>query len=227
MLMKNLKTLFLKTESNQRFSNKLKNRENAYGTMIGKGLTDQTMNSLAERFSSPKTEKEYRDRVIFLLASSTGLRAKELVNLRFSSIIESPEGEKIVRYVKKGGSVGYAVILEEILEEVRKYHESCGICSDYFILTLLMKNRKERIPLSTRGLQMIIGNWDVKTAAGKKIHPHSIRHTVGQRIFDQFGSIAAQKILGHTSPNTTSNFYTRPYFNPGNSLLWYQPKQRV
>lgn len=213
----------LRYEKNQNCKKSKKNSDPIYGRMVGKGLTDETMRNLFHKFSNPRNEKQWRDRIIFLLASSTGLRAKELVSLKFSNLIESPEGELLVKYVKKGGIFAFAVIPKELIKEVKKYHKSINIESEYFILSLKMKNRTDRNPLTTRGLQLIINEWNVTTASGRKIHPHSLRHTVAQKIFDKFGSIAAQKVLGHSSANTTSNYYTRPYFNAGSVLNWKNP----
>lgn len=194
--------------------------EASIGQMVGKGLTDASMRELASRFENPKSEREFRNKVIFLLASTTGLRAKELVSLRYSGLIQSPEGDWIIKYIMKGGKSGFSVLNHNTLEEIRKYHKFIGEKSDYFILSMPLKNRKVRTQLSTRGLQLIINDWGVKTASGRKIHPHAIRHTVAQKTFDNFGSIATQKILGHSSANTTSNYYTRPYFNAGSVLTW-------
>ncbi|EKJ85681.1 integrase/recombinase XerC [Leptospira meyeri] len=190
------------------------------GQMVGKGLTDVSMRELAYKFENPKSEREFRNKVIFLLASTTGLRAKELVSLRYSGLIQSPEGDLLIKYVMKGGKTGFSVLSQNILEEVRKYHAFIGEKTDLFILSMPLKNGKARSQLSTRGLQLIINDWGVNTASGKKIHPHALRHTVAQKTFDIFGSIATQKILGHSSANTTSNYYTRPYFNAGSVLSW-------
>ncbi|XDD44059.1 tyrosine-type recombinase/integrase [Leptospira sp. WS60.C2] len=194
--------------------------EPSLGKMVGKGLTDATMRELALKFKNPQSERDLRDRLIFLLASSTGLRAKELVNLRFSNVTHSPEGDILVKYRKKGGKLGYTVIHLNILEEIKIYQTFIGEKSDYFLLSLPKKKNGKRSALSTRGLQWIVNSWDVKTASGKLIHPHALRHTVAQKTFDHFGSIATQKLLGHSSANTTSNYYTRPYFNAGSVLNW-------
>lgn len=194
--------------------------EPSIGQMVGKGLTDATMRELALKFKNPQSEKEMRDRLIFLLASSTGLRAKELVGLRFSNLTHSPEGDILVKYRKKGGKFGYAVFQKSLMEEIWKYHEQIGDESDYFLISLPKRKNGKRTPLSTRGLQWIVNSWNVKTASGKLIHPHALRHTVAQKTFDHFGSIATQKLLGHSSANTTSNYYTRPYFNAGSVLNW-------
>lgn len=194
--------------------------EPSIGQMVGKGLTDATMRELALKFTNPQSEREIRDRLIFLLASSTGLRARELVGLRFSNIAYSPEGEILVKYRKKGGKFGFTVISRQVFEDISQYQNHIGEKSDYFLLSLPKKKNGKRSPLSTRGLQWIVNSWDVKTASGKRIHPHALRHTVAQKTFDHFGSIATQKLLGHSSANTTSNYYTRPYFNAGSVLNW-------
>ncbi|TGK17591.1 tyrosine-type recombinase/integrase, partial [Leptospira kmetyi] len=84
---------------------------------------------------------------------------------------------------------------------------------DYFFQTLPKRNQTIRSPLSKRGLQFIVSSWNVKTCQGRNVHCHALRHTVGIRLLSEVGSIAAQKVLGHSSPITTSKFYTLPYFD--------------
>jgi integrase/recombinase XerC len=60
----------------------------------------------------------------------------------------------------------------------------------------------------------------VKTGKRKLASCHSLRHTAGQKVFDAKGSIAAQKLLGHSSPVTTALFYTKPYYDATDSLNW-------
>ncbi|TGL35928.1 site-specific integrase [Leptospira koniambonensis] len=188
--------------------------------MFGKGLTDQTMQSLSKRFSKPKTEEEYRNRALFSILSKTGLRAKEIVSLRFSKLVKAPTGETLITFIRKGGHLGYAVIPDEALKAVRDYHKASKIQSDMFFLSRPKRNQSNRTPLTTRSLQRIVGAWDVTTCQGRKVHPHALRHTVGQKLLDKAGSIAAQKVLGHSSPVTTAKFYTKPYFDGRQFLDW-------
>ncbi|PJZ78790.1 tyrosine-type recombinase/integrase [Leptospira neocaledonica] len=189
-------------------------------SMFGKGLTDESMRELTRRFSKPKTEEDYRNRAIFAILSKTGLRAKELVSLRFSNLTKAPTGETLVTFVRKGGRFGFAVIPEVSLETVRKYHTAFEIQSDMFFLSRPKRNQSTRTPLTTRSLQRIIGTWNVMTCQGRKVHPHALRHTVGQKMLDKAGSIAAQKVLGHSSPVTTAKFYTTPYYDSSKILIW-------
>ncbi|PJZ28391.1 tyrosine-type recombinase/integrase [Leptospira kmetyi] len=182
-------------------------------TAFTKGLSKETMKNLTKRFSNPTTEEEYRNRALFFFMSTTGLRAKEIVNSKFSNLLEAPSGEILLRYVKKGGKLAYAVIHRDLLKIIRVYHSKFQISSDYFFHTLIKRNQGNRNHLSKRGLQFIISGWDVKTCEGRNIHCHSLRHTVGIRLLAEAGSIAAQKVLGHSSPTTTSRFYTSPFYD--------------
>lgn len=188
--------------------------------MFGKGLTDESMRELTRRFSKPKTEEDYRNRAIFTILSKTGLRAKELVSLRFSNLVKAPTGETLITFTRKGGKLGFSVLPEASLKAVREYHKKFNIKSDLFFLSRPKRNQSTRTSLTTRSLQRIIGDWNVTTCQGRKVHPHALRHTVGQKMLDKAGSIAAQKVLGHSSPITTAKFYTKPFLDGSEYLEW-------
>ncbi|TGN11608.1 tyrosine-type recombinase/integrase [Leptospira bandrabouensis] len=190
------------------------------GIMLTKGLSDVAMKELVDKFETPTTEAEYRNRAIFAVMSTTGLRAREVVSLKFSSLFESPEGLQLLRYYKKGGGEGIICLNSKALDTVRKYHKRAGLNSDFFFLSLPEKNRKFRHPITTRTLQNIVRSWEQVTVSGRMIHPHSLRHTVAQRVMNKFGSIATQKLLGHASPTTTARYYTKPYFDASDVLVW-------
>nr|WP_025183716.1 site-specific integrase [Leptospira kirschneri] len=185
-----------------------------------KGFTDKTMRELKVRFSNPVSEEDYRNRAIFILIGKTGLRAKEVISLKFSNLLKGPSEEILIKYVKKGGRNGFSVLSEEILSTIREYHQFINVVSDHFLLSKPKRNQTTRTPLTTRSLQRIINSWNVKTCQGKNAHPHAIRHTVGQKLLETAGSIASQKVLGHSNPITTSKFYTKPYFDGSSYLNW-------
>jgi len=190
-------------------------------SMFGKGVGEREMAELALKFSSPKTERDYRNRALFLVMSRTGLRAKEIVGLTFSNMVRTPEGEAVFCYEKKGGKIGYTMPGEEALQAVREYHEFTGVRSDYFFFSLPNRSMGgQRTPITTTSLRRIVQTWDVRTGRGRLIHPHALRHSVGQRVMDAAGSIAAQKVLGHSSPVTTARFYTRPVYDGLRYLQW-------
>ncbi|MCR8649123.1 tyrosine-type recombinase/integrase [Leptospira interrogans] len=180
---------------------------------FAKGLTNETMKNLLNRFSNPTTEENYRNHALLLFMSITGLRAKEIVGSKFSDLLEGPFGETLLKYRKKGGKIGFAVLPKDLSEIIKNYHSKFLIKSDFFFQSLPKRHQTKRSPLSKRGLQFIVSSWNVKTCQGRNIHCHALRHTVGIRLLQKAGSIAAQQVLGHSSPITTSKFYTLPYFD--------------
>ncbi|MDI7230081.1 tyrosine-type recombinase/integrase [Leptospira santarosai] len=194
----------------------------AESSFFGKGLSDETMMELSKRFSNPISEMEHRNRCLFLVMSTTGMRAKEVISLRFSKILKSPSDETLVSYIRKGGKLSYSVISDKVLNSLKAYHSLFDSNSDYFFLSCPGRNRAPRRPLSTRGLQKIVNSWSVKTCLGKTIHPHSVRHTVAQKLMDTGGGHFCSRILNHSSPSITSKFYLRPYADPSRYLNWIQ-----
>ncbi|RHX83377.1 tyrosine-type recombinase/integrase [Leptospira stimsonii] len=209
-------------------STKKKVRKNSSGspptstTGFTKGLSKQTMNELLKRFSDPPNEESHRNRAIFQFMSQTGLRAKEVVNSRFSNLLEGPSGETLLKYTKKSGSLGYSVLSSELIVAIRTYHSRFEIKSDFFFHSLPKRHQSHRSPLSKRGLQYIVSSWGVKTCQGKNIHCHALGHTVGIKLLAEAGSVAAQKVLGHSSPVTTSKFYTQPFYDGSRHLKYWE-----
>ncbi|EMO73369.1 tyrosine-type recombinase/integrase [Leptospira santarosai] len=196
--------------------------QSSEGSFFGKGLTDETMMELSKRFSNPTTEMEHRNRCLFLVMSTTGMRAKEVVSLRFSNILKAPSGETLVRYIRKGGKLSYSVISDKVLNSLKAYHNLFDSNSDYFFLSCPGRNRAPRKALSTRGLQKIVNSWNVQTCLGKKIHPHALRHCLAQKLMDTGGGHFCSRVLNHSSPAITSKFYLRPFANPSRYLDWDQ-----
>jgi len=151
---------------------------------------------------------------------STGLRAKEIVSLRFSDKVYTADGKMGFVYVRKGGKRLITIPSRDAIDAVIAYHELVQIDHDFFFLCLLSNARPSREPISTRTLQRIVNSWGVKQADGRLASPHSCRHTVGNRVFTKGGTLEAQKILGHTSPAITSRFYTQPFFDGSELLKW-------
>lgn len=218
----NLTAKVIRIDTLRKKSGKNPSCEDQEGSAFGKGLSDKTMRDLKKRFSMPITETDYRNRAIFSVMSQTGMRAKEVVSLKFSSILSSPEGEILIKYKKKGGKVAYSVLSEEMISHVMEYHSKFGIRSDFFFHSRPRKNQTNRKPLSKRGLQYIIESWGVLTLQGRRIHAHSIRHSVGQKLMEKAGSIAVQKVLNHSSPVISSKYYLKPYLSSATDLLSWE-----
>lgn len=198
------------------------------GIMVGKGLSDAAMRALEKQFARPKTEEAHRNRAIFRVMRETALRASELLQLTFTgSFQETIKGEpgRVFSLTLKGGDLDGVFISDAALAVVRAYHRFALIESDRLFHSLPLRNRRnDRSRLTTRALQKIINSWDVKTLAGKPVHPHALRHTVIQKAMDEEGGLFAQKIARHRSTETTSKHYLKPYVN--GKQLWERKGRR-
>lgn len=199
----------------------LKNDVATSGYAMAKNISDSQMSELAAKFAYPKTERDYRNRAIFMVLSQTAMRASEICRLKLSNIIELDNGKPAFQfYRKKNKDLHIVPISEELLDAIEAYHNFAGIKSDHIFWSLPNFLKEKRTRIVERTFQRIVNSWNVKTGKRKLASCHSFRHTAGQKVFDKYGSIAAQKVLGHRSPVTTALFYTKPYFDASKSLNW-------
>jgi len=213
----------------------LRTRSNDPGAAFGRGISHMDMEKLEDTFAQPRNEREFRDRALFFMMSRTGLRAREVLSLKWSSMIRTPESLVVFSYTKKGGKTAYTVPGDEALAAVREYHVSASIESEFFFLSLPNRARGgQRSRLTVRSLERLVSEWGERlnirigrarthTRTGLPVfslHPHSFRHTAVQRVFDTMGSMAAMKLASHSSMLTTSRHYTKPYFDGSSILRW-------
>jgi integrase/recombinase XerC len=188
---------------------------------MAKNISDAQMTELAQKFANPRTERAYRDRAIFTVFSQTAMRASEICKLKFSNIIELDNSKPAFRFFRTKNKDWHIVpITERMIDILEEYHKFAGIKSDHIFWSLPNPLKNKRTRIVERTFQRIVNSWNVKTGKRKLASCHSLRHTAGQRVFDQMGSVAAQKILGHRSPVTTAQFYTKPYFDATKNLNW-------
>jgi integrase/recombinase XerC len=188
---------------------------------MGKNISDSQMTELAQKFSHPKTERAYRDRAIFTVFSQTGMRASEICKLKFSNIILLDNDKPAFRFYRTKNKDWHIVpITEQMIDILEEYHKFAGIKSDHIFWSLPNFLKTKRTRICQRTFQRVVNSWNVKTGKRKLASCHSLRHTAGQKVFDAKGSIAAQKLLGHSSPVTTALFYTKPYYDATDSLNW-------
>lgn len=149
-----------------------------------------------------KTPEDVRDKAIFELIYSSGLRVSEICSMKFSSLMWD---EQLVRITGKGNKERLipfgdcaALALKKYLEEARPK-------------LLNGKKDSDKVFLSSRGRsisrQMI---WiRLKRAAkeagiGKDIHPHTLRHSFATHLLKGGADLrAVQELLGHSSISTT------------------------
>jgi site-specific recombinase XerD len=155
------------------------------------------------------TPLELRDRALFELAYSSGLRAEELVNLDVTSVDYDDEE---VRVEGKGGKTRMVPIGEHALSALRAYAErarpalsptrSGGATAAGGEPALFLSKSGRR--LSTSDVRRRLRVWARHAAVQAGASPHWLRHSFATHLLEGGADLRAiQELLGHASLSTT------------------------
>ena len=153
------------------------------------------------------TPLEMRDRALFELAYSAGLRAEELVNLDVTSV--DPDGEE-VRVDGKGGRVRIIPAGEPAWRALARYLERGRPLlarAERPDPALFLSRTGRR--LSTTDVRRRLTVWTRRAALAAGVSPHTLRHSFATHLLEGGADLRAiQELLGHASISTTQT-YTR------------------
>jgi site-specific recombinase XerD len=154
-----------------------------------------------------------RDRALFELAYSCGLRAEELVTLRIVDV--DHDGEQL-RVEGKGRKTRYLPVGEVAMAAVRSYLErgrngltspnEPGEREEKAQALFLSKTGK---PLGTSDVRRRLRAWATRARIPGGATPHALRHSYATHLLDGGADLRSiQELLGHASVSTTQ-VYTR------------------
>jgi site-specific recombinase XerD len=151
---------------------------------------------------------ELRDRALFELAYSSGLRAEELVSLDVESIDFDSE---TIRVEGKGGKTRIVPVGEHALRAVERYLQNGRPSLDAGDPALLLSKSGRR--LSTSDVRRRLRLWARRAATRSPAlidaHPHALRHSFATHLLEGGADLRAiQELLGHATISTTQ-VYTR------------------
>lgn len=151
-----------------------------------------------------KTPLGYRNKLMFDLLFSTGIRASELINMKTSDIRLS---NKNILIHGKGSKDRYVPLHDELLISLKYYLTTTRG------LLLAKGNNNETsyvfinykgTPLTVRGLQKIIDNIILKSGEYYEISPHTLRHACASALLNNGADLrVVQELLGHSHLKTT------------------------
>ena len=172
---------------------------------LPKTLKPADISRLLEKIPAA-TPLEQRDRALFEIAYSSGLRAEELVDLNTSSIDFDAEQ---VRIEGKGGKTRFVPVGEPALRSIAAYLERGRPAlqsADPDPALFLSKSGKR---LSTSDVRRRLRVWARHAATQTGVHPHALRHSFATHLLEGGADLRAiQEMLGHASISTTQ-VYTR------------------
>jgi site-specific recombinase XerD len=150
---------------------------------------------------------DVRDRALFELAYSAGLRAQELVDLDVEAI--DPDAEE-VRVEGKGGKTRVIPAGEPAWKALERYLERARpalASGDDGERALFLSKSGRR--LSTSDVRRRLGLQTRRAALQGGVSPHTLRHSFATHLLEGGADLRSiQELLGHASVSTTQT-YTR------------------
>jgi integrase/recombinase XerC len=140
-----------------------------------------------------------RDRALYELAYSCGLRVSELTSLDLLSV-DPASGE--VRVTGKGNKTRIVPVGKAALTALGAWLKARASWPGAESQALFLGARGGR--LSVRVVQARIKQWAIKQGITTDVHPHMLRHSFASHVLQSSGDLrAVQEMLGHASIAST------------------------
>jgi integrase len=158
-------------------------------------LTEREVERLIE--AAKDNRWGHRDSTMVLLAFRHGLRASELVDLRWEQV-DLENATLHVRRVKQGTPATHPLTGRELRALRRLQREASGP----FVFV-----NERGTPFATRGFQAMVDRAAKAADFDMKIHPHMLRHACGYKLANEgVDTRTIQAYLGHKSIQHTVRY---------------------
>ncbi|HEX8010497.1 MAG TPA: tyrosine-type recombinase/integrase [Casimicrobiaceae bacterium] len=140
-----------------------------------------------------------RDRALFELAYSSGLRLAELAGLDLGAV-DLASGE--VRVWGKGAKERIVPVGGAAREAIRAWLSVRETLPAVDLQAMFLARSGRRI--SPRAIESRLAAWAVKRGLVRHVHPHMLRHSFASHVLQSSGDLrAVQEMLGHASIAST------------------------
>ncbi|HZR68143.1 MAG TPA: tyrosine recombinase XerC [Burkholderiales bacterium] len=149
----------------------------------------------------PEDEWETRDKAMFELFYSSGLRLAELVRLDLEDAREAVEAAELV-VVGKGNKSRRVPVGRKAIEALNAWLAIRPVRARAAERALFTGARGRRV--APRVVQHRLSRWARKLGIAAPVHPHVLRHSFASHLLQSSGDLrAVQDLLGHSSISTT------------------------
>ncbi len=141
-----------------------------------------------------------RDRAMFELFYSSGLRLSELASLDVAGDLDLAAGE--VTVTGKRGKTRTVPVGAQAREALQTWLAQRTSLAAQDEAALFVGRRGTR--LTPRAIELRLAQWAKKSGLGLNVHPHMLRHSFASHVLQSSGDLrAVQEMLGHASIATT------------------------
>jgi len=141
-----------------------------------------------------------RDRAMFELFYSSGLRLGELVALDVASGVELADG--LITVTGKRGKTRSVPVGSKAREAIAAWLEKRAVFAAADETALFVSRRGTR--LTPRAVELRLARWAKRSGLSQHVHPHMLRHSCASHLLQSSGDLrAVQEMLGHASIATT------------------------
>jgi integrase/recombinase XerC len=149
----------------------------------------------------PEDDWETRDKAMFELFYSSGLRLAELVRLDLDDARDAIEAAEI-GVIGKGNKARRTPVGRKAVDALRAWLALRGARARPAERALFTGARGRRI--APRVVQQRLARWAGKLGIAAPVHPHVLRHSFATHLLQSSGDLrAVQELLGHSSIATT------------------------
>ncbi|MBI5786287.1 MAG: tyrosine recombinase XerC [Rhodocyclales bacterium] len=147
-----------------------------------------------------ETTAEIRDKAMFELFYSSGLRLSELASLDLNGGLDLVEG--VVTVTGKRGKTRAVPLGSKAAEAIRAWLACRAELAKPDEAALFVGARGRRI--GPRSIEQRLDLWTKRIGLGVHVHPHMLRHSFASHVLQSSGDLrAVQEMLGHASISTT------------------------
>jgi integrase/recombinase XerC len=140
-----------------------------------------------------------RDRALFELAYSSGLRLSELAGLELDRV-DFASGE--VRVWGKGAKERIVPVGASALAAIRAWLAKRAEILNADPKAMFVGRSGKRI--TPRAIERRLADWAVRQGLSRHVHPHMLRHSFASHVLQSSGDLrAVQEMLGHASIAST------------------------
>ncbi len=148
---------------------------------------------------NPDGVLEWRDRAMWELFYSSGLRLAELVSLRLD---ELDLDDASVRVTGKGNKTRLVPVGRQAREALQRWLHWRGTLAKPEATTVFVSRSGQA--LTPRAVQQRLARWGLRYGNGTHLHPHLLRHSFASHLLESSSDLrAVQELLGHADIGTT------------------------